>query len=76
MAINTATATFSAVDTVTVTYTRTAASNPIVIAGDPVLTNPADAFVVVAVAGVPTSTSCTIKASAPFTGSVNVLVLD
>ena len=76
MAAQSFTATFtSLIDTVTVPFTGVTATVPVVIPGDPILTNPADAFVEVWVAGAPTSSGCTIKASAPFSGKVNVLVI-
>jgi hypothetical protein len=77
MASRTVTATFNgSTDTVSVTYARTVATVPTVIAGDPIMSNPGDPFVVVCIAGAPTSTGCTVQATAAFTGSVNLLVLD
>lgn len=76
MAAQSFTATFNGTtDTVSLSFTGVSASAPVAIAGNPELTNPADAFVDAWVAGAPTSSGCTIKASAPFSGKVNVLVI-
>ena len=76
MAAQAFTATFNGItDTVSLSFTGVLTSTPVVIPGDPVLDNPADAFVDAWVAGAPTNLGCTVKASAPFTGKVNVLVI-
>lgn len=76
MAAKAFTATFSgSTDTVSVSFSGVTSSTPIAIAGDPVLDNPGDAFVDAWIAGAPTSSGCTVKASAPFSGKVNVLVI-
>lgn len=76
MAAQEFTATFNgSTDTVAVLFTGVRAAVPSVIPGLPVLNNPADAFVEAWVAGQPTSSGCTVKASAPFNGTVTVLVI-
>lgn len=76
MAAITATATFDgSTDTVTVAYTGITATVPDVICGGAVLSSALAGPVDVVVSGNPTSTSCTVKATAAFTGSVNLVVV-
>lgn len=75
MAAQTFTAVFNgSTDTVSVSFTGVKASSPVVIPGDAVLDTAGGAFVVPYVDGAPTISGCTVKASAAFTGKVNLLV--
>lgn len=76
MAAITATATFDGTtDTVTVAYTGITATVPDVIPGGAVMSSSTATPPGIAVAGNPTSTSCVVKATAPFVGAVNLVVI-